>query len=452
MILDDPILKAQFLKINSGSPTPVHWDYKAEFIDEFNNVILAHNVVSIERFTKYDKQTTDDLYISLQVYKTVNIRLQACNPRKLRLRLISIPNVTTGKTDKVGTRTIEVFSAYLTNNSSEAVETRPVALTGQRTDNMGELVEIDVQLVEQGLAEFRLHYVGGTYRNVKLEHLIQGLMSQPLKSLSDSEEIGYGVHVEPPHNTERKYQVPIPANILLIDLPRWVQDTYGLYSSDIGYYLTQQMWYIYPLYDFSRFNTATKRLTIFNVPKNEMLGLDNTYLKEGGNIYIYATGDSRHIDVSNRNLDNSGNAFLSAKSGNLLDHYTVTSKGKTETPPNQNLMRLGFDQRPGKLNNVAINKNMFTNNPWVESSKIISGLGSIVIVKWEASNPKLLLPGMPIKLFYKDKGVLKFLIGTLLQAESLTVTNQKSTIDTRYISETILTLWCAQEHPSSPLT
>lgn len=444
MILDDAVLRDQFLKLNKQT-NPVHWQYTAEFIDSDNNIIKAHNVNSLHKFSNYSEDTADNYFISLSVFKTVNMRLQACNPHELRLRLTRIPNTVSGTTDRIGNRIVETYNAYLTDTSSEAVETRPGALTGQRTDNMGELVEIDVQLVESGLSEFRLYDIGGNYRNVKVDTLLQGLMSHPLRTLSDTGDAGYGVTIVPAHNKDRYYQLFIPNGVHLIDLPGWVQKHYGVYSSDIGYYLTQGMWYIYPLNDFNRFNTVNKRMTIINVPKNEMMGLNNSYLNEGGHITVYATGDTTHINQSNRNLDKSGEGLISGIMGNMLDHFTETSEGKCIIAAGRNLVKLGFDLRAGNLTNVKAVSGLLSSNPWHDTSKVISTLGSTIIVTWESSNPYLLYPGMPVRFLYKDRGKLLSLMGTLKAAETLTMTQKKSVVDNYYVSTTKLTIFAKTE-------
>lgn len=441
MIIDDVTYGAILAKINPSVANPVHFNYTAYFTDEKQAVIPVHNLTNLHRLSKFNTAMADHLFVDLMMIKSEYFKLIGANRRLLQLHLTRTPNSIAGTNSRVGNAVTEVYNAYLTENSSEAIETRSGQLTGNYTDDLGELVEIDVQLVELGLSEFRLWDIGGVYRNVTIGNLLQGLMSQPLKAKGPNGSPGYNVTLYPPDNKEIYYQLVVPNGVGLSDLPGWVQKQWGVYSSGLGYYLYQGMWYLYPLYDTSRYAKAKKRLTIVNVPSNEMHGNTHSYVLENDELFILATGKTKHEDTADRLMDLSGTGFKAAKMDNLVDKFHDSANGETIVPKGRNLMAVSFEQREGELTHIKAVNGLFTSNVWEASSNSIVNMGNIVVVAWENSNPSLLYPGMPIRFTYKYRGVAYALNGALLAVDTKVQTYMGNLTDEQYVSKSILTLY-----------
>ena len=442
MIIDDSTFKLLFNKLHTKAINPVHFNYSALFIDAENKQIPVHNVLSINRISNYSSAISDHIFVSLNVIKSDYFKLLSTNRRLLKMQLTRMPNSVTGTPTSINAGITENYNAYLTDNTSEAIETRSGGLDGNYTDDLGELQEIHVQLVEKGLSEFRLYDIGGVYRNIKPITLLQGLLSHPLKAFGEPKTIGYNVTVYPPDNTEIYYQAVIPNGVNLADLPGWVQKKWGVYSTGLGYYLSQGMWFIFPLYDITRYEKSTKRITILNIPQNEMAGLHTSYVKEDDEVYIYATGNTKHIDTVDRLLDSSGTGFRAAKMGNLLDKFCDSKNGSTTIPTGRNAMTVSFEQREGQLDNIKAVDGLFSSNVWEDSSKTIANLGNVIVLQWENSNHYSLYPGMPVRFIYKYRGIPYSLYGILLGIETEIKTPLASITDQRYISNSKLTLYC----------
>lgn len=439
MIMDDDLFKQELSKINGVTSNPVNWDYAAEFIDENNNILSVLNVLSLDIVSNYTSAVADHIFISLQISKDIYFKLLNTNRRLLQLKFTRNQVAVTGSTIKDNKSYSYIYNAYLLDNTSEAVETRVGKLEGSQRDLLGELQEIHVQLVEKGLSEFRLWDCGGVYKNTSTGDIIKGLLSQPIQSLGESGNDHYHVTMYEPDNKDKRYQRLIPNGVRLINLPRWIQEKWGVYSTGIGYYLSQGMWYIYPLYNIMRYDTEVKRMTIINVPKNEMMSNSNSYVQIGNELYVYATGDTKHLDNADRHLDSSGTGFRTAKAGNLLDRFTDSKNGETSIAKDQNNIVVSFDNRDGLVNNLKTDK-LFTSNVYEDASNVIKGMCNIVIVNWEYSNPYLLYPGMPIKLLYKYMGKPYALRGVLAETKTSISTPMKSVTDKRYVSLTQLVL------------
>lgn len=455
MIIDDSVLKDTVAELSDVSPNPVWWKYEAEFIDVNNNIMPVHNIVSLHRTSKYLSCYTDYFFITIQVYQSVKLRLLECNRDTLKLKLYKKPNVYSGITNKVGTTYTEEFMAYLTENNNESIENKSGGFVGGREDNMGNLITISVQLVEMGLHEFKKMTAYGVYKNISPGDLLKGLLFSPLQSLSDAGKRGYDVHMDEPHNADKKSQMWIPQDVSLLDLPKHIQSTHGLYSNGLGYYLANKMWHIYPLYEFDRFDKMSRRLTIINIPKNEMVGMENTYIYRNGHLIVYATGDTKHIDTHRQGLDNTGTGFRAAKSENMVDNFAkVDSKGKVTIPPGRNTMTVGLSTREEKYPDIKTKEGMKTDNIWEDTSKILANMGHKVVVIWEQSNHNLLIPGMPVKLIYKHRVSFgletRALKGTLTDGDTSITTSMSSQLDNKYVSTTILAIFCQREEDERP--
>ncbi len=465
MIIDDITFKNSLVKLNNGEFRRVHWKYAAEFINDSNNVISVLNVVALYRLSNFAEKTNDHLAVTVQVSKSVSLKLKSgVNRRELKLRLVRTENSVYGQTKTVGVSQHEIYRAYLTDYTSEPIETRVGGLSGAVTDDLAELIELDVQLLEMGFAEFRLKETSGVCRNADMASILKAEMSAPVKALGNDNNTGYDVDVYQVANPDKTYQMVIPSGTKIIDLPKYIQkEKGGLYSAGLGRYLgnvptltggkdvarkVNKMWYIYPLYDFTRYNKSAMRMTIINVPRNEMLGIENSYVIDGQEIYIYATGDTKHIDRSVVTTEKTGTGLKALKTGNALKHQSVTSKGVTGIPKGRNVIQFGLDNRPSELNDIRLLDKKFTSNIFDAVSNFAKNQGVLIQVTWENSNPYLLLPGMPTKFIYKDMGIPHMLYGTLFIAETLDVTRQAAAHDTRYVSTTTLTLFCEREDSS----
>lgn len=437
MILDDVVLIENFKELASSGDKPVYWNLSAELIVD-GITIPAHNVVSLDVISDYVGKISDYIYITIEVYNGLHRILRTNNSKKLKVRVIRTLTNSKGEDVPNADIIIKVYDGYLTENISKEISNHEGS--GSDSDvyeDNASLYEVDLQLVDPGLNEFRLIEVSGVYRDTGLGNLIKGLLSTPVKH---SDVVNYNVDLYPVTNNRKYFQVRIPDGTRLVNIANHLQRRYGLYSAGVGQYLSDGMWYVYPLLDTSRFATMERRAIIISVPTNEMVGLDNSYTIVDSTVIIHSTGQSTHRDDSDRRLFNIGGGIRAANSGNLIDRFRNHASGVTELDSENNTYTVDFDNREGILANINTKSGRWSNNIWYDSSKVITGMGSIIVTPWESSNPKLLYPGMPIRYVYKHKGKVTFVLGTLIGVKSRSISNQKTPSDSRYITSSILTI------------
>lgn len=442
MIIDDSVFRDVVGKLHNSGVNPVHWKYDALFIKEGNVEIPVHNVEALVKISLYFTETTSYYIVTVNLFRSAYQELLKNNRKVLKFQLTRTPTTLSGEPVSTGGNYVETYVAHLLDLTSEAIKTNIGGLTGTYLDDLGGLVTIRVQLQERGMAEFRLWEIGGVYRNVTMQNLILGLMSTPIKALGESNEIGYSVSMVKADNDEIYYQRLIPNGISLPNLPGYLQKIWGVYSGGIGNFLHNGMWYIFPMYNFKRYQNTKKRVTIINVPRNEMMGLTTSYHIEGDEIYLYATGDTKHIDTADKRLDKSGTGFKAANLGNLVNGFTESAGGLTYIPKGKNFNVVSFDERNSEVDNIKAVPNLMTDNLWRESAEVIQNMGNFIKLSWENSNPNILYPGIPVRFIYKYRGVPYALFGTVAAIDTKTTTTVNNVTDTAYVNNSNLTIHC----------
>lgn len=442
MIIDDALFGKELNKLNSHLQNSVNFKYEAEFITENNKIINVHNVNEITILSNFVEKATDETYIFLQMFKSEYFKLLKTNRKILSLKLTKTQISHMGNAIPNGSTTSKVYDANLVTTESEAIQTRIGKLTGTEIDNLGALQDVTVQLIEKGFTEFKTWDVpSGVYKNCDITKLITSFMSLPLKTLDPTMKKGFGCTVYPVDNKEKFYQRIIKQGIEAYRFPRYMQDTRGVYGNGLGSYLFNGIWYIFPIFNVKRYLNDINKLTIINVPKNEMVSNNNSYYLDKSNkeLYIFATGDTKHIDVSDAHLNTTGVGFKATNSNNLLNGFNKKVDGVLTIPKGQNTMDVTFDSRNSDFNKINT-KNTVTGNRYKEASKITKGMTNTVIIAWEYSDLDLLYPGMPFKFIYKNNDKPYLLYGVLGGVQTTVEAPQKSSIDFRYKSTSILTL------------
>lgn len=442
MLMDDSLLFSKAMELHNSSSTAIHWKWSGEFVIG-NKIISINKVISIDTVSEYVTATSDYIYVTVDVYKSTYKELIRYGKTGIKFRLVKRGTNVSGDNEITGPAYINLYDAYPTNSNS--IDMSQGNGNNDYRDDISNTLEMTLQLIEPGLSEFRLKEVSGVYnginrKGVSTSEIIKHLMSTDIVALGKGK--GYPVSMVTGENTIERYQLVIPNGTKLIDIPKYIQDSYGVYSTGIGYYLSRGQWYIYPLYDLNRYDKTEKTITLFNLPKDDPIGTTKTYVKSGNSIFIFATGDSLHIDNSNSNLDKTGTGLRVANSGNVTGNFVKTEKGLTKVRADKNKIEFEFNKDGDpktELKNLKSSKR-FTNNIWRDVSDIKRESSSVLVVTWESSNPNLITPGIPIKYLYKRNGKLVSSLGTLVSIVSKSSTDKISYSDNRYVSNSVLTI------------
>lgn len=421
-------LSALLSDLAASGPNGIHFKWTLEVITP-NATIEAVTVLEHEVVADYEGHS-DVRQITFQVYMADYTQHILPNENNLLVKVVrSIGSGIRGR-DKVQGSVAYTYDGYLVESSDPSV--------GATGSSIGRMITISMQLVDRELPEYRLIKEGGVFYGMPIGDVLRGLMTQPLETLGNKV---LGVDMVPADNAEPRYQSVIESDRPVMSLPEYIQSKYGLYNNAIGWYLDRGTWYVYPLYDRTRFDRTRRVLTIVDVPQDVAVGNDNSFFQKGDTLVIFTSGGAGHSNQQERILNNHGNGFRYSRASTLIDRFRDVSEGISEVPADRNLVERILIDRPKGLNQIRDVEGMFSDNPWSLASKISPGLGTIVNVKWASSDPYLLYPSMPVEYIYQQGSDVRIVRGCLLATSTLSTKQQKSIIDNRYVTSTSLKLF-----------
>ena len=339
--------------------------------------------------------------------------------------------------------------ATLVDDFSVTVEGAMSAAHSREALNKMTPLTIKFQLIDQALERIRLHSVGGVFKDTTpADALGWCLTSVSLQLGLDTENAIKGVEMVESTNTDPYKHMVIPHGTKFPDLPMVFQKKVGgIYPTGLGMYLYQHLWYVYPLYDLTRFDKSTKTLTLINVPKNLLPNVESTYRTTANQIIALVTGDVKHVDRSEAMLMNQGNGVRFLDSRRVVDGFADTSEGENKATVSraENSSEFVIEQRLSELNNVSTANGRITANKFAEMSKLAQRVGSELQCLWENSDLGTIYPGMPVKYMYIKDDRIHELKGIVLGAQHYVQTHGVGVTETRHRTDTALHLFVSRE-------
>lgn len=436
MFLNDKLAFNKLLDVINSGANDVHWTWKADVIIE-NVSYPLYSFIGSKVISDYTGQFYDKRRIKVKVPIDLAILKIIPNKSNLKVTLTRRLSDQTGNNSITNPSTATIYDAYLLDSDSLELTLSNLVSTNDLSQ-LRDFVDLNFQLVETGLITFRGIEEYGNFRDCTLTDLIRGLMTQEINGEQ------FNVDVQPMDNDRLYKNFLLPSGVKLPKLPKYLQecDTGGLYKNGLGYYHRNKTTYIYPIYDFERFNDTKRTLTILNVPESEMPVAEITYRRSVDAVEIIALGDIKHLDVSELSLNQQGNAIRYANLDNIHNSFYTHVDGLLEIPKGLNRNEVSVEDRPKANHVVNTVDGYLTDNHYDPISKMKNGVGAYVTLDWQSSDHELLYPGMPTKLYYLAGGELKQVYGTLVNATTVTEKETDSVTSTLFVSSTKLTIFC----------
>ena len=259
----------------------------------------------------------------------------------------------------------------------------------------------------------------------------------------DNADMLKGVDMVKADNETVYDNIPIPHGIKLLDLPFFLQKKlYGVYKQGMGHYIQTGMWYIYPKSRTKRNDDKTRFINIFISPKDFLKYTENTWMKEGNDLYIIAAleGDSKDISTSANTL-NKGNGIR------VLNPDLQTTDESVKVTGNKAII-----SRANNVSEVILNesKNGVVNAPFLMSQKdtniyeqvsqVEARDGKLIGLVWHNSQADLVKPGSVVRVHYTDANVNQqvMLEGVVIKAHHYIHATSASVVSTQYSSVSAL--------------
>lgn len=398
---------------NSGMYT-----YTATFVTE-QEEIATMSVTSIDWVRDYRNASADEIMLTVMVpYGVLNHRIL---PFKENLRLtIERRAVSLSGVERPVDVVVQTFDAFIQHEDESAAMGTQREFANQEISDMSALKEVRVQLMETAFTILRTRMVGGVFRNCRPYDVLMTLINDASFSLDvDDEDAVRGIHSVEPSNNLARENIVIPHGMPLVSLADKLQSQHGgIYNSGIGCYYQKGEWYIWPLYDSTRFDEVEKKALFVIVPDNTLIGVEHTWrLQDETYLVVTVTGGTRKLDMSEMGLMNEGDGTRYVNAENLMGNFLDVKDGKASANRSKNAIEYsGVERRGPTMSRVS--GDITTSNPFHEASKVVARSGAFITMNWENSNPDLVFPGMQCEVAFLVQGVPQYINGVVVFAHS----------------------------------
>lgn len=215
-------------------------------------------------------------------------------------------------------------------------------------------------------------------------------------------------------NPDVHSQLAIPDGTPLKDICSFIQnDEYGVYPTGLGRYIQDNRFYVYPLFDVTRYSKNTKVLHVINMPNDRYQGAEHTFIDTPRKLTIVVTGGAKVDDQSMGVKIQTGNGVMFGDANKLL-RTGVVKKNRMLIDRATNLTEATSEPLADGLNNMRWSEERFTANPYKQYSIMAQKMGQRLDLEWTRGNVDLLEPGMPVKYQTIDDNTVVTYYGTLL--------------------------------------
>lgn len=312
-------------------------------------------------------------------------------------------------------------------------------LGSRKIDDLNRLAPVTMVLELQDRCEeaVRTKSISGIYHDVTMEDAIRAATHYEVSKVKVQGKVPIEVIdiVEPDNKKPYPYLL-LPTNLFVEDLPGWLQEkAKGIYNTGIGSFFQRfedkPTWFIYPLYNDTRFDKPGKKLVVYDVPQDKMSGMDTTFRKEGDILYIATTGNTGSLKTAfNREL-NQGVGFRFADGESFMKKpVKITEDGVTAV---RNRLNYELANHERKDQNPYSPTYQSTSNPYFVMSKNVAYQMTLHVVTWENGDSDLIYPGMPCRFIFADKDKRSEVDGTVVFCYSNTVIQGNPLEDRRHV-------------------
>ena len=441
-ILDSAIWK-EVNQIATDGSNPVHFKWRCELLIN-DDIIEPTKLISLDTKRQYNSQFADETIVKVLLPQGIFAHKVFPNRDILKVAVYKEPIGELNNEDDLDVEiTSNVYRGVLIDPNSDLLETPSANISNEETSDLGGVQEYNIQLVDLAAEQLRLKTVGGIYREMSPTEVLRGVLTIVSGGLDLDEESSLrGVDIVEGDNTERRDHTIIPQGTPAIKFPKYLQEhAGGIYSSGLGYYLQDRIWYVYPEFNIKRFELEPRNLTVFNIPKNRLPEVERTYITDGDRLTIIATGETKHIDDSENLQHNEGNGVRFLDANRVIGSWRRVKENQASISRVDNMHEFVLKERKVGLNNAPISPRRITANPFFETSQISRRLGTFVQTHWENANAELIYPGMPVKYVYLDGDVISEVYGIVIGADHYVSLLGKGISAIRYRCDVVLTLF-----------
>ena len=306
------------------------------------------------------------------------------------------------------------YKAVLLNDTVVKPESSGIDKIGKTDLDIKNIVQLKLQLIDRSLEVIRIKQSGTVFRNVTLENLLTAELSDNLtKLMVDGRPVIDELAIESISNKQRYHNLVIPDGTMVVSLPKYLHEKYGLYNAGVGLYFMdvndRRQLYLYNTYNINKSETGGRVLKII-VDNDRPSSLSNKSFYIEANVVTISVGMDSYIN-------NDGEARMMQDGAGFK---TINSRAMMAKPVQMGEQPYGnrrvvntevlLTEREDGVNYAILDTN---NNIFTNTEGAVKRFGVPAKVSWSYSDPFLLQPSMPVIVTYNDskktvirKGVL----------------------------------------------
>lgn len=419
MVSKSLVTHAEIVKTIQAETYPTYFEYKAQFITDG---VVIDTLKTVELDVAEDYSHGYGAVIIVSVAMIIDDYLQKLYPNRNKLTCTLVKTaVTAGVTAVTPLMNTTIEYSVVPLDNIDIAASANVNFDG--TLGVG---TFKFQLIPLPLEKLRLETVSGVFPDVAAMDVLKVLLGRATRKRATSNVNAFTgfAATESPKEIKVKPQLIIkPTNVL--DLPTYLQKHCGgIYNHGIGCYFHNTFWYVYPLYDCTRYDRTKRTLDIAVLPQKQSLGIDKTYAYVNNRAFILITSNFKEEDTRDLKALNKGNGVRFSNATVMFDSFTTRGGNRATTDINKNVSQFILSERETGDQYAPFSDKEITDNVAEELSKLSARTGTEVTMHWKYANPDILYPGMPVKVHFPIEGGVKERLGVLLAVQTYARTLQ----------------------------
>lgn len=446
--LEDTALWADVRKIIYDGPKAVRYEYTA-IIHTPDVDIESIKVVSIDIVRDYVNSVGDLIFIQIMI--PMGDYIKNLYPKKEHLEVTVIRDrlAEAGEYYSLDYGTEEErFKGVFLMNENPAVNATEYQQFDKFSLDLMDIPTVKLQLLNRALEPIRIKTMGGIFKGIAVGDLIKSVLSTESNRITvDGSGSISGIDIVPPDNQEIRDHIVIPDSTLITTLPSILQENIGgVYNSGLGNYLQtykgRLTWFVYPLFNTTRFKKNVPKAVFFSVPARRLAGIERTFRKESNIVNIIATSSKAYRSNGETAMMDQGSGYRLTDSRPMMHKpVEMTPEGPVGTRAQINHEVTTMERTDG-LNYAPVGNQAMSCNPFAEASRVLQRRGGRVDFEWYHAAPEELYPGMPCQfVFLNDKDVIEKLNGIVLFVHTYIQLNGKGIMAMAHTTQSAVTIF-----------
>lgn len=398
MLLNSSLLDTDIEQIVGSDEPKVSYRYEVWI----SNPVMDHRVTllkNIEWVRDYNSAVADDIRVIFTLPGDVY--------KELIMNYKDHLEITIHK--KSGSETLVGSTRYkliILTNSADVQEEMIARMNPQQLQQTV-LVDLEVQAVDLDVYSLNDITIEGIHKDTNVLDVMRAELSDGISKIDYGQGPGeMSLDIIEPHNENDYGHITIPTGTRLLDLPIWLQngDNYGVYNGSIGVYSQvyndKKYLFIFPPYDFKRYEDTLKRLVLFKTTSRKYGTSGRTWKVDGDILKIIPT-EMTTLDDKRDEYTNLGTSISYTDADNIFKSYRDIKNGETliGTKKSNVTTQVSRESPDGTNKTTYLGA---INNAYKYRSNIVRNEMKVYQFQWKFCDIDLIYPGMPCELVMED--------------------------------------------------